>query len=68
MESEDEELEEQMREAERATLRSAGLLAEEEKNRKGKGRAVPRKIVFKDTREQGSSPPPSCIYHFTPCA
>lgn len=54
MESEDEELEEKLREAEQATLLAAGLLSDDKK-RKGKGRAVPRKIVFKETRDEGMS-------------
>jgi len=45
----------ELNEAEQATLRAVGLLEAEKKKSKGKGkaRATPRKIIFKETKEEG---------------
>lgn len=45
----------ELNEAEQATLRAVGLLEKEKKNKgKGKARVTPRKIIFKDTKEEGT--------------
>lgn len=43
----------QLDEQEQATLRAVGLLEEKSGSRKGKGRAVPKKIVFKESEDEG---------------
>lgn len=53
--------------AEQATLRAVGLLeAEKKRTGKGKGRAPPpRKIIFKETKEEGMSTSMSLILFAT---
>lgn len=50
---EETELDEKIRALEESTLASSGLVAEKSVKGKGKGKVVPRKIVFRDTLEEG---------------